>query len=222
MEPPAPSRREIVLATRNTHKVSELTRILATTGVEVSLVGLDKFPGMPEVAETGLTFADNALLKARAVAAFTGLPAVADDSGLCVDALHGMPGIFSARWSGGHGDDHANLELLLGQLADVSERGGQFVCAAVLVLPDTVLPDTVLPGTAADSGRREWTTTGVLSGTLVREPRGSGGFGYDPVFVANGYSVTNAELTPEEKDAISHRGRVLRALAAVIAAQLAT
>jgi XTP/dITP diphosphohydrolase len=224
--------REVVLATRNAHKVSELTRILAMTGVEVSLVGLDKFPGMPEVAETGLTFADNALLKARAVAAFTGLPAVADDSGLCVDALHGMPGIFSARWSGGHGDDRANLRLLLGQLADVSERGGQFVCAAVLVLPDTVLPDTVLPdtvlpgtvppGTAADSSRREWTATGVLSGTLIGEPRGTGGFGYDPIFVANGYSVTNAELTPEEKDAISHRGRALRALAPVIAAQLAT
>jgi XTP/dITP diphosphohydrolase len=219
--------REVVLATRNAHKISELTRILATTGVEVSLVGLDKFPGMPEVAETGLTFADNALLKARAVAAFTGLPAVADDSGLCVDALHGMPGIFSARWSGGHGDDRANLQLLLGQLADVSERGGQFVCAAVLVLPDTVPPDTVppdtvLPGTAADNSRREWTATGVLSGTLIREPRGTGGFGYDPIFVANGYSVTNAELAPEEKDAISHRGRALHALAPVIAAQLAT
>ncbi len=205
-----PAEAEIVLATRNAHKVSELTRILSTTGVEVSLVGLDKFPGMPEVAETGLTFADNALLKARAVAAFTGLPAVADDSGLCVDALNGMPGIFSARWSGGHGDDRANLELLLGQLADVSERGAQFVCAAVLVLP----------GTAADSSRREWTTTGVLPGTLIPEPRGSGGFGYDPIFVANGYSVTSAELTPEEKDAISHRGRALRALAPVIAAQL--
>jgi len=219
--------REIVLATRNAHKVSELTRILATTGVEVSLVGLDKFPGMPEVAETGLTFADNALLKARAVAAFTGLPAVADDSGLCVDALNGMPGIFSARWSGGHGDDRANLHLLLGQLADVSERGAQFVCAAVLVLPGTVLPGTVLPGTVlpsttADSSRREWTTTGVLSGTLTGEPQGTAGFGYDPIFVANGYSVTNAELTPEEKDAISHRGRALRALAPVIAAQLAT
>ena len=171
------------------------------------------------------------------MAAFTGLPAVADDSGLCVDALHGMPGIFSARWSGGHGDDRANLQLLLGQLADVSERGGQFVCAAVLVLPDTVLPGTVLPGTvlpgtvppgtvppgtAADSIRREWAATGVLSGTLIREPRGTGGFGYDPIFVANGYSVTNAELAPEEKDAISHRGRALHALAPVIAAQLAT
>jgi len=196
----------MVLATRNAHKVTELTRILATTGVEVSLVGLDKFPGMPEVAETGLTFADNALLKARAVAAFTGLPAVADDSGLCVDALHGMPGIFSARWSGRHGDDRANLDLLLGQLTDVSERGAQFVCAAVLVWPAT---------------GEEWTATGVLSGTLIREPRGTGGFGYDPAFVANGHSVTNAELAPEEKDAISHRGRALRALAPVIAAQLA-
>jgi XTP/dITP diphosphohydrolase len=202
-----PGEAQIVLATRNAHKVSELTRILAATGVEVSLVGLDKFPGMPEVAETGLTFADNALLKARAVAAFTGLPAVADDSGLCVDALNGMPGIFSARWSGGHGDDRGNLELLLGQLADVSERGAQFVCAAVLVLPGT---------------GREFTTTGVLAGTLIRAARGSGGFGYDPIFVANEHSVTNAELTPEEKDAISHRGRALRALAPVIAAQLAT
>jgi XTP/dITP diphosphohydrolase len=165
---------------------------------------------MPEVAETGLTFADNALLKARAVAAHTGLPAVADDSGLCVDALHGMPGIFSARWSGGHGDDARNLELVLGQLADVSERGAQFVCAAALVLPE-----------GASSRRTQWTVTGVLSGELTRSPRGTGGFGYDPIFVATGASVTNAELTPGEKDAISHRGRALRALAPVIAAQVA-
>ncbi len=187
------------------------SRILAATGVDVTLVGLDSFPGMPEVAETGLTFADNALLKARAVATYTGLPAVADDSGLCVDALHGMPGIFSARWSGRHGDDAGNLSLVLGQLADVSERGAQFVCAAALVLPDP----------PAASGRRERTVTGVLSGELTRSPRGTGGFGYDPIFVATGASVTNAELTPEEKDAISHRGRALRALALVIAAQVA-
>ena len=217
---PAEAPREMVLATRNAHKVTELTRILATTGVEVSLVGLDKFPGMPEVAETGLTFADNALLKARAVAEFTGLPAVADDSGLCVDALHGMPGIFSARWSGRHGDDRANLDLLLGQLADVSERGAQFVCAAVLVLPGAGRGQATADGGRATGA--EWTATGVLSGTLIREPRGSGGFGYDPVFVASGHSVTNAELAPEEKDAISHRGRALRALAAVTAAQLAS
>jgi XTP/dITP diphosphohydrolase len=203
----------VVLATRNAHKVSELSRILARTGVAVSLAGLEEFPGAPEVDETGLTFADNALLKARAVAAFTGLPAVADDSGLCVDALHGMPGIFSARWSGGHGDDRANLDLLLGQLSDVSERGAQFVCAAVLVLPGAHGGD----GTR----RTEWTTTGVLSGTLTREPRGTGGFGYDPIFVANGSAVTNAELSAEEKDAISHRGRALRALAPLIAAHLA-
>ncbi|HUN30782.1 MAG TPA: RdgB/HAM1 family non-canonical purine NTP pyrophosphatase [Trebonia sp.] len=201
----------VVLATRNDHKVLELSRILGGTGVDVTLVGLDSFPGMPEVAETGVTFADNALLKARAVAAYTGLPAVADDSGLCVDALHGMPGIFSARWSGGHGDDTGNLALVLGQLADVSERGAQFVCAAALVLPYV----------AAASGRREWTVTGVLSGELTRTPRGAGGFGYDPIFVATGSSVTNAELTPEQKDAISHRGRALRALAPVIAAQVA-
>ena len=205
---PSAGGRRIVLSTRNAHKVIELSRILEATGVKVTLVGLDSFPGMPEVAETGLTFADNALLKARAAAAYTGLPAVADDSGLCVDALHGMPGIFSARWSGGHGDDKANLDLLLGQLGDVSERGAQFVCAAVLVLP---------PGASA-ADRTEWTMTGVLSGTLTREPRGSGGFGYDPIFVAAGSAVTNAELTPEEKDAISHRGRALRALAPVIAA----
>jgi XTP/dITP diphosphohydrolase len=206
---PSAGGRRVVLSTRNAHKVIELSRILEATGVKVTLVGLDSFPGMPEVAETGLTFADNALLKARAAAAYTGLPAVADDSGLCVDALHGMPGIFSARWSGGHGDDKANLDLLLGQLADVSERGAQFVCAAVLVLP---------PGLTVGAERTEWTMTGVLSGELTREPRGSGGFGYDPIFVATGSAVTNAELTPEEKDAISHRGRALRALAPVIAA----
>jgi len=212
--PSAGSGPRVVLATRNDHKVLELSRILGGTGVDVTLVGLDSFPGMPEVAETGLTFADNALLKARAVAAYTGLPAVADDSGLCVDALHGMPGIFSARWSGGHGDDAANLALLLGQLADVSERGAQFVCAAALVLPAEA-------SSSAQLTRREWTVTGVLSGELVRTPRGSGGFGYDPIFVACSASVTNAELTPEEKDAISHRGRALRALAPVIVAQLA-
>ena len=229
-----PSDPRVVLATRNAHKLDELSRILSALGVPVSLVGLDSFPGMPEVPETGLTFADNALLKARAVASFTGLPAVADDSGLCVDALHGMPGIFSARWSGRHGDDLGNLSLLLGQLADVSERGAQFVCAAVLVLPS---PAGEAGGAAsageaggaasaggaggAAGGRREWVATGVLSGELTRDPRGSGGFGYDPIFVAAGSQVTNAELTPQQKDAISHRGRALRALAPVIAANAA-
>ena len=161
---------------------------------------------MPEVAETGLTFAENALLKARAVAAFTGLPAVADDSGLCVDALNGMPGVLSARWSGKHGDDEANLWLVLGQMSDVpaGRRGAHFTCAAALVLP---------------SGA-EQVTEGVLDGSLTREPRGSNGFGYDPIFVPSGGELTTAQLSAEEKDKISHRGRALRALAPVIAALL--
>ena len=198
----------VVLATRNAHKVAELSRILDAAGVADSLLGLDAFPGAPDVPETGLTFADNALLKARAIAAYTGLPAVADDSGLCVDALHGMPGVFSARWAGKHGDDLANLDLLLGQLADVSARGAQFVCVAALVLP-------------GDADRREWTATGVLAGSLTRAPRGTNGFGYDPIFVPGGMSVTTAELAPEEKDAISHRGRAFRAMAPIIAAHVA-
>jgi XTP/dITP diphosphohydrolase len=206
--PGAPAGPRVVLATRNHHKIAELSRILAAAGFADGLVGLDAFPGAPDVPETGLTFADNALLKGRAIAAYTGLPAVADDSGLCVDALHGMPGVFSARWSGKHGDDRANLDLVLGQLAEVAARGAQFVCAAALVLP-------------AGASRREWTTTGMLAGSLTHAPRGTNGFGYDPIFVPDGFSVTTAELAPEEKDAISHRGRAFRALAPLIAAHVA-
>src|SRR5450432_2835618 len=127
----------LVLATHNEDKIIELTRILAARHVRIALVGLADFPGAPDVAETGATFAENALLKAHAIAGFTGLPAVADDSGLCADALNGMPGVLSARWSGRHGDDAANLRLLLGQLADVPDerRGAHFTCAAALVLP---------------------------------------------------------------------------------------
>ena len=205
MADPVTSR--VVLATRNAGKIAELSRILAAAGFADGLAGLETFPGAPDVAETGLTFADNALLKARAIAAYTGLPAVADDSGLCVDTLHGMPGVFSARWSGKHGDDRANLELVLGQLADAAVRGAQFVCVAALVLPG-----------AEDAERREWTTTGVLAGSLTRAPRGTNGFGYDPIFMPGGMSVTTAQLAPEEKDAISHRGRAFRALAPLIAA----
>jgi XTP/dITP diphosphohydrolase len=212
---PAP---RLVLATRNAHKVLELSRILDAAGTGVSLVGLDSFPDAPEVPETGLTFADNALLKAYAIAGYTGLPAVADDSGLCVDALHGMPGIFSARWSGKHGNDRANLDLVLGQIADVSERGAQFVCVAALVLPDG---DSRYVSDGHDgASRREWTTTGVLAGSLTRAPRGTNGFGYDPIFVPDGSSRTTAELAPEDKDAISHRGRAFRALAPLIAAHI--
>jgi XTP/dITP diphosphohydrolase len=192
----------VVLATRNAHKVAELNRILADAGFRGELVGLDEFPDAPDVPETGSTFADNALLKARAIAAHTGLPAVSDDSGLTVNALNGMPGILSARWAGKHGDDQANLELVLGQLADIDGREGAFVCVAALVLPD---------------GSGEWTTTGVLAGSIARAPRGANGFGYDPIFVPDGMERTTAELAPQDKDAISHRGRAFRAIAVLIA-----
>jgi XTP/dITP diphosphohydrolase len=197
---------KIVLATRNPGKLAELRRILAAAGVSAAVTDLDDVPGMPEVAETGRTFAENALLKARAVAAFTGHPAVADDSGLCVDVLNGMPGVLSARWSGSHGDDAANLRLLLGQLADVpaGERGAQFVCVAALVLP------------AGDEHLAE----GTVRGRLTRSPRGSNGFGYDPIFVPDGFEVTTAQMNAEDKDQISHRGKALRALAPVIAREL--
>jgi XTP/dITP diphosphohydrolase len=200
-EPAGPPR--IILATRNPGKLAELRRILAAAGLGVTVADLDDVPGMPEVAETGRTFAENALLKARAVAAFTGLPAVADDSGLCVDALNGMPGVLSARWSGRHGDDEANLRLLLGQIADVpaGERGARFVCAAALVLPS---------GT-------EHVVEGTVHGRLTGSPRGSNGFGYDPIFVPDGFELTTAQMSADAKDKISHRGRALRALAPVIA-----
>lgn len=192
----------VVLATRNAHKVIEMRRILDEAGLEIELVGTDEFPELPDVAETGSTFAANALLKARSVCAETGLPAIADDSGLGVDALNGMPGIFSARWSGAHGDDLANLNLLLSQLSDVpdSRRGAAFHCAAAVVLPD---------GT-------ERVVEGTIDGTLIREPRGTHGFGYDPIFVPLGESRTTAEMSAEEKDAISHRGRAMRALVPVL------
>jgi XTP/dITP diphosphohydrolase len=197
----SPRSARVVLATRNAHKVAELNRILADAGFAGQLAGLDEFPDAPDVPETGRTFADNALLKARAIAAHTGLPAVSDDSGLTVDALNGMPGILSARWAGKHGDDLANLELVLGQLSDVSNRGAAFVCVAALALPD---------------GTRERTTTGVLTGRITLAPRGTNGFGYDPIFVPAGLEVTTAELSPPEKDAISHRGRAFRAIAKYI------
>jgi XTP/dITP diphosphohydrolase len=190
----------LVLATHNTHKVRELRRILADVGLSADLVGTDEYPDLPDVAETGVTFAENALLKAHAVAAATGLPAIADDSGLCVDVLGGMPGVFSARWCGRHGQDEANLDLVLAQLTDVPDdrRGAHFACAAALALPQGA----------------EHVVEGRLVGTLLRERRGSNGFGYDPIFVPEGESRTTAEMAPDEKDAISHRGRAFRALAA--------
>ncbi len=193
----------VVIASRNAHKIDEMRRILAEAGLDIELVGLAEYPDMPEVEETGATFAANALLKAREIAAFTGLPAVADDSGLCVDALNGMPGILSARWAGQHGDDAANLRLVLAQIAHVpaNRRGASFHCAAAIALPD---------GT-------ERVVEGVLEGELVDAPRGSNGFGYDPIFVPLGDSRTTAEMSAAEKDSISHRGRALAALAPVLA-----
>jgi XTP/dITP diphosphohydrolase len=193
----------IVLATKNRHKLEELHRILELHGLDIELLGADAFPDLPDVAETESSFTGNALLKARAIARVTDLPAIADDSGLCVDALNGMPGIFSARWSGKHGDDKANLQLLLGQLTDVPDRrrGAAFHCAAAIALPD---------GT-------ERVVEGTIEGVIIREPRGTGGFGYDPIFVPLGKQQTLAEIPGAEKDAISHRGRALEALAPVIA-----
>lgn len=205
---------QLVLATHNGHKVAELRAILTgsmsahsgTAGlVAEEIVGAGDL-GAPEPVEDGITFAENALIKARALVAHTHLPAVADDSGLSVDVLGGAPGIFSARWAGHHGDDAANLELLLAQLADVPEqhRGAAFVCAAVLVTPEG----------------HEHVETGRLTGTLLTAPRGAGGFGYDPILRPTGESRSCAELTPDEKNAISHRGQAFRALAPHIGAAL--
>ena len=199
-------RPRLVLATANGRKLAELDRILAAARIEVDLAGRGEFAGAPDVAETGATFAENALLKARAMAHFTGLPTVAEDSGLCVDALNEMPGVLSARWTGRHGDDEGNLRLVLAQVAGVPDgrRGAHFACAAALVLP---------------SGR-EHVSEGTVYGALTRRPAGTGGFGYDPIFVPDGSELTTAQMSPEAKDAISHRGRALRALAPVVAAWL--
>jgi XTP/dITP diphosphohydrolase len=201
----------VVLATRNEGKLRELARILggeqSGAAALIRLASLESFPGAPDVPETGATFEENALLKARAIAAYTGQAAVADDSGICVDALNGMPGVLSARWAGGHGDDQANLDLVLAQVADIGEErlGAQFVCAAALVVP------------AADQGTPgEWVVTRQLAGRLIRARRGTGGFGYDPIFVPDGFEQTTAEMTAEAKDAISHRGQAFRALTPLI------
>lgn len=195
----------LLLASRNAKKLVELRRILAPAVAHLTVLGLDDVPAYGEVPETGATFADNALLKAREGFAHSGVATVADDSGLCVDALNGMPGVLSARWSGRHGDDTANLELVLGQLADTPDErlGAAFECAVALV---------------SDAG--ETVVHGRMPGRLIREPRGTNGFGYDPIFVPDGYSVTSAELPSAEKDTISHRGRALRALVPHVVALL--
>lgn len=192
---------KLVLATRNPHKVAELRAILLPLLPGAQIVGAEAFD-VPEPVEDEVTFAGNALIKARQLAEATGLLALADDSGICVDAMGGAPGVFSARWCGRHGDDAANLELLLAQMAYVPERhrGASFVCAAAMAAPD---------------GREE-VAEGIMRGSLLFAPRGENGFGYDPIFRPEGLSVSSAELTPERKEAISHRGKAFRALAARI------
>ena len=202
----------LLVASRNAKKLAELRRVLDAEGiVGIEPVGLDEVPEFAEEPEDGATFGENALIKARSGARATGLACLADDSGLAVDALNGMPGVLSARWAGSHGDDAANNALLLGQLTDVPDerRGAAFVSACALVWPGGV------PGSGFTSGSdgAEIVTEGRWQGSVLRAPRGEGGFGYDPLFQPEGSDRAAAELTPAEKDAASHRGRALRALA---------
>ena len=188
----------VVLATNNARKLAELRRLVADADAEVTVLGLGDLDPYPEPAETERTFEGNALLKARACVSTSGLPALADDSGIAVDVLNGMPGVRSARWSGPGATDESNNALLLAQLDDVPEgaRTAHFEAAVALVLPDG----------------RERVTTGRMAGRLLRAPVGDNGFGYDPLFVADGQQVSNGELDPSLKDGISHRGQAVRAM----------
>lgn len=191
---------KLLLATRNKGKIEEFRRILEDIAAgQIELVGLDQFPNLHDVDETGSTFEENALLKAREMCEASGIPAIADDSGLCVDYLNGDPGIFSARWAGSHGDDKANTAKVLASLADVPDerRGAHFICVAALALPDG----------------RTHVEEGKFDGWILREPIGDQGFGYDPIFCPDGYAISSAQMSAEEKDAISHRGKSLRAIA---------
>ena len=191
---------KLVLATRNQGKITEFRRILdALAPGEIELIGVDQFPDLVDVEETGSTFQENSLLKARYTCQATGLPAIADDSGLCIDALNGDPGIYSARWAGTHGDDQANIEKVLLQLKDVDDekRNAHFMCVASLALPDG----------------REQVAEGRFDGHILRNPVGENGFGYDPVFQPLGFAISSAQMSAEEKDLLSHRGKSLRSLA---------
>ena len=191
---------KLVLATRNQGKITEFRRILdALAPGAIQLIGVDQFPDLVDVDESGSTFEENSLLKARYTCQATGLPAIADDSGLCVDALNGDPGIFSARWAGSHGNDQANLEKVLDQLKDVPDekRTAHFMCVASLVLPDG----------------REQVAEGRFEGHILHAPVGENGFGYDPIFQPLGLSISSAQMSAEEKDLVSHRGKSLRSIA---------
>ena len=200
---------KLVLATRNQGKITEFRRILEELAPgQIELIGVDQFPHLVDVDETGSTFEENSLLKARYTCEATGLPAIADDSGLCVDALNGDPGIFSARWAGTHGDDRANLEKVLRQLADVPDekRTAHFMCVASLVLPD---------------GRHQ-VAEGRFEGHILHAPVGEPGFGYDPIFQPLGLSISSAQMSAQEKDVMSHRGKSLRAIAPHVIQMLAS
>ena len=200
---------KLVLATRNQGKIIEFRRILENLAPgEIELIGLDQFPDLLDVEETGSTFEENSLLKARYTCKATGFSAIADDSGLCVDALNGDPGIYSARWAGSHGDDKANLEKVLEQLKDVPDekRTARFVCAASLVLPDG----------------REQVAEASFEGHILHAPRGENGFGYDPIFQPLGMQISSAQMSSQEKDLVSHRGKSLRMIAPHVITMLAT
>jgi XTP/dITP diphosphohydrolase len=191
--------RKLVLATQNSGKIKEFERLLAESVSDVQVLGLKDFPDMPDIAETGKTFIENSLLKAHGICEFTKLPTLADDSGLCIDYLNGDPGVYSARWSGVHGDDAANIEKVLSQLEGVplSNRSAHFICEVALVFP------------TGD----ELTESGKLSGFITLSPRGTSGFGYDPIFQPVDSELTLGELAHGEKDKISHRGIAMRAIA---------
>ena len=196
--------RKLVLATQNQGKIKEFERLLAEFASDVQVLGLQDFPDMPDIAETGSSFIENSLLKARGICEFTNLPTLADDSGLCIDYLNGDPGIFSARWSGVHGDDAANISKVLLQLEGVApnERSAHFVCEVALVFP-----------VGHQHEGRELIESGKLSGFITLSPRGTAGFGYDPIFQPVGSNLTLGEFAHGEKDKISHRGIAMRAIA---------
>ena len=199
-------KKQLVLATQNLGKIKEFERLLKSANLKIEVLGLKDFPDMPDVEETGSTFAENSLLKARAIAQFAGLPALADDSGLCVDALGGDPGIYSARWSGVHGDDQANTAKVLAQLRELDassqsgrvDRSARFVCSVALVFP----ANHVHQG-------REIVHEADIAGEIIDQPIGTNGFGYDPIFRPSGYELTTAQMDSQTKDRISHRGQAL-------------
>ena len=196
--------RKIVLATQNSGKIAEFERLLPDFVTDVQVLGLRDFPDMPDIAETGTSFIENSLLKARGICEFTNLPTLADDSGLCIDFLNGDPGIYSARWSGNHGDDSANIAKVLLQLDGVAmgDRSAHFICEVALVFP-----------IGHKHQNLEVIESGRLDGVITLSPRGTAGFGYDPIFQPAGEALTLGEFTHGKKDEISHRGIAMRAIA---------